>query len=137
MKKLIIFFIILFSSVLYSFSQDFNPKYYSDYSLGFDGVAVAVFIGIDGEENTSIKIEEIKNRISSLGIATTKLSKKNKWLLEQALNEWEYEKDEYYIVMCADNMYSSDCIILFVKIMGKNSIDWEGYYVEIDKFKKN
>ncbi len=137
MKKLIIFFIILFSSVLYSFSQDFNPKYYSDYSKGFDGVAVAVFIGIDGEENTSIKIEEIKNRISSLGIATTKLSKKNKWLLEQALNEWEYEKDEYYIVMCADNMYSSDCIILFVKIMGKNSIDWEGYYVEIDKFKKN
>ena len=132
-KTIITFVLLLFSTISYSFSQDFNPKYYSDYSLGFDGASVAVFVGKIDEEETNTKVEDMKNKILSISTPINKLTKKNKWLLEKAMNEWEYEKDEYYVVMCADSLYAKDCIILFVKIIGKNSIDWEGYYVQFNK----
>lgn len=141
MKKKIILIFLLFSFIsLYSFAQNTDLKYYSDWTKDFSGYAVAIYQGnlndledMDDNDFFDYVADKIGDRLEPV----KKLTKKNNWLYQQALNEWDYEKDECYIVMCADSPYSKEALIFFVIIKGKNDFSWQAYNFKLsdmDKF---
>lgn len=139
MKK---FAVTVFALLLVSFNcaaQNFEPKYYSDSSQNFSGYAAATFLGtlseleVGEEEFFEAVSEEISEEISDLE-QVSKLTKKNDWLFRQALNEWNYEKDEAYVVVCADSEYASEALTLFVVVRGKDDFAWIGYLVRESDF---
>ena len=121
LKKILTFLFCIFIFSVYSFAQNTNLKFYSDYSKDFSGYAVAVYQGT--LKDLGITEKELFNRLSETIDDTVppiqKLTKKNNWLFRQALNEYEYEKDEIYIVACVDNLYSTEGLIFIVLIKGK------------------
>lgn len=134
MKKILsILSLILFLSFS-TFAQNTNLKYYSDYTKDFSGYAVAVYQGT--LKDLGITEKEFFDRISETIDDTIppvqKLTKKNNWLFRQALNEYDYEKDEIYIVACAESLYSSEALIFLVLIKGKNDFTWQAYNLKED-----
>ena len=112
------------------FAQNTDLKYYSsildgDYDNNFEGVAAAIFLG-DSTEVDDEMIEEFKNKFPEDIRNISKLTRNNLWLCRKALNEWDYKKGEYYLVICADNAYATEVIVLLVTITGKDDFTWWG-----------
>ena len=125
-KKSFIIFLIFLLFTTKAFSQNFEMKSYSDYSKGFKGASAAIYIGNVNDEETEEKLDQFMNFMPETAKTFSKLTKNNMWLCKQALNEWDYEKDECYLVVCAESKWANDCILLIVKILGKDDFDWFG-----------
>lgn len=99
MKKIL--FALVISFVATAFAQNLDLKDYWDYDTGFKGVAAAVFVGKFNDDGFERKLDSFKEKIPDSANSISKITKNNRWLCKQALNEWEYEKDECYLVLCA------------------------------------
>jgi len=135
MKIKIFFIIIIFSINGFASAQNFDLKYYSDYTNGFRGVAMAVYIDNIGVNNLELETSELNNLMTeffedffpSTGRTIDKLSRNNYWLCQQALNEWDIEEGEVYMIICADNMFSEDILIIIAIIENSvGSFKWWG-----------
>jgi hypothetical protein len=135
MKIKILFVFFIFSINEFANAQNFDLKYYSDYTNGFRGVAVAVYLDNIGADNLGLERSELNDIIAeffeeifpSTGRTIDKLSRNNYWLCQQALNEWNTEAGEIYMIICADNMYSDDCIVIIAMIEnGRGAFSWWG-----------
>ena len=133
MRKIIyaIAFIMFFITTSI-FAQNSDLKYYSsiqdgDYNNNFSGYATALFIA-DSEDVDEQRIEDGKRKIIEVlpESQIAKLTKNNVWLYKKALNEWDYKKGEWYLVMLTNNLYSDEVIFLIVKIQSKDDFDWWG-----------
>lgn len=145
MKKI---YIICFLHLLFisnCFAQNTELKYYSDYSQDFSGYSVATYlndyldeelnIANDDEEFLEVLDEYIQSRLEENVqdvnlIPLSKLTKNNDWLFRQALNEWDYEKGEIYLVACTDSMFAKSGILLIVVIKGENDFLWRAFLAE-------
>lgn len=131
MKRLFcLFSLLLLINLANCFAQNTDFKYYSsiqdgDYNNNFKGVALAIFLGSSSNINDET-IEKFKNKFPDNIQNISKLTKNNFWLCRKALNEWDYENGEHYLVMCADNEYSTELIVLLVTITGKDEFKWWG-----------
>ena len=142
MKKI---YIICFLHLLFisnCFAQNTELKYYSDYSQDFSGYSVAIYLenyldeelNVAGEEEEFLEVldEYIQSRLEENVqdvnlIPLSKLTKNNDWLFRQALNEWDYEKGEIYLVACTDSMFAKSGILLIVVIKGENDFLWRAF----------
>lgn len=145
MKKI---YIICFLQLLFisnCFAQNTELKYYSDYSQDFSGYSVAIYLenyldeelNVAGEEEEFLEVldEYIQSRLEENVqdvnlIPLSKLTKNNDWLFRQALNEWDYEKGEIYLVACTDSMFAKSGILLIVVIKGENDFLWRAFLAE-------
>lgn len=133
-KKIFIISCLLFILTFNSFSQNTDLKYYSDYSKDFSGYSVAVYLGnlndleIGEKDFFEMISEEIDGKLQSV----SKLTKKNKWLFNKAMNEWDYEKNEVYWAMCFDSKLSTEGILLIVVVRGKDDFSWIAYSINED-----
>jgi hypothetical protein len=116
-KYIIILFILLFISLSGNiYAQNSNLKYYSSFSEGFRGYAVAMHI-------TEDQIEII-DEILTKGRAVERLTRNNLWLVRQALNEWDIEEGDLFIVFCANNLWDNDGIMVIVNIENDGTFTW-------------
>lgn len=129
-KKLFSIFCILFLVGVNSFAQNTDPKFYSDISNGFSGYSVALYLG-NLKDLDSISPDEFFERVSDKldndFSPIRKVTKNNNWLFRKAINEWEYEKNEVYVVCCADSKYSDSALVFFVVTKGKDDFKWVAY----------
>ena len=72
--------------------------------------------------------EEIDGKLQSV----SKLTKKNNWLFNKAMNESDYEKGEVYWAMCFDSKLSTQGILLVVVVRGKDNFSWIAYSIDED-----
>lgn len=130
MRKTLASFLFLSIVCLYNtFSQDGDLKLYSDYKNGFKGAAQAIFVGEDKPEIQE-KLQKFLSVLLSEDVQqVSKITKNNMWLLTQALNEWDYQKDEYYIAIVAENRWATNGLLFIVKIKGKDDFEWKGFYI--------
>ena len=127
MKKILPMFILfLFFGATTCFSQNINMKDYHDYVQGFEGTSTAVYLGDINDNEIQERLELFMSIIPETARTVTKLTKNNMWLLKQALNEWDYTKDECYLVLCAESRWANNCILLIVTIEEDNDFDWFG-----------
>ncbi len=138
MKKKIIFACFIFLTVYYSFAQNIEFKYYSDYSKGFSGYAASAYqcklkdANISGDDFFDKISEVLDEEIPPV----QKLTKKNNWLFQKSLNEWDYEAGEVYLVFCMESEYSTEALVFFVVIEEKKELRWKAYKVkEADVYK--
>lgn len=125
MKKIL--FALFFAFVATAFAQNFDLKDYWDFDTGYNGVAASIFVGNFKDDGFKEKLDAFMQKIPTSANVISKMNKRNRWLCQEALNEWEYEKDECYIVLCAESRFAHDCILLIVKIIGKDDFDWKGF----------
>ena len=115
---------------------------------GIIGVIIALLLAARKLKFSFLKITDLVASVTPIGIflgrlanfvndelskkftPATKLTKNNNWLFHKALNEWDYEKDEVYAVVCADSKYAKDGIFIFTVIMGENDFLWCAYSVK-------
>ena len=45
------------------------------------------------------------------------------------MNEWEYQKDEIYLVFLAENHYADNVIVLFAQVDAKDHYSWRAWMV--------
>lgn len=141
MKKFI-FIIFIFIVTTVCFAQNADMKHYTDYTQGFDGWAMSVYLDdlkkedVIGNENELLNYmnQEISSRTGLAPIP--KLTKNNTWLFKKALNEWDYEPGEAYMVFCADSKYSNDGILIFTIIKRKDECLWRAYPININEIDK-
>lgn len=113
------------------FAQNFDLKSYSDYSQDFSGAAAAMFLGeMDSELQSEYdsKLDLLSEQLTEV----KKLTKNNNWLLKKAMNEWEFQKGEIYLVFLAENRFSDNGIILFVQVDAKDHYIWRGWTISED-----
>lgn len=120
------------------FAQNSDLKRYFDYSQDFDGYAAAIFIGTvsDSKQDISTAEEAIalfKEKIGTNFSSVAKLTKNNKWLMEKALNEWDYEEGEIYVVVITSSLYADDGIVIFVAIDEKKNFKYCAYQLNVDE----
>lgn len=130
MKKKFLLFICSLFLTISCFAQNTDPKYYSDIYNDYSGYAVALYLGNLKElDNISPNafFEKLSDKLDKEFDPIQKVTKKNNWLFKKALNEWEYEKNEVYVVMCADSNYSTELLVFFVVINGKDDFKWKAY----------
>ena len=118
------------------FAQNWDLKYYSSLQDGdltnhYEGYALADFLG-DGTGIDTEPLDELEKLFPENIRRVTKLTKNTVWLCKKALNEWEYEQGEYYVVFCADSPHADTGLYLFVKIIGKDDFQWWGLMVTED-----
>ena len=139
MKKIIVL-VFLFLPYL-CFSQGFDLKHYYDYSQNFDGWACAEYIDtLDEDELKYSKVyleymvcEFEKKEFTILN----KITKQNTWLLQKAMNEWEYKEGEIYIVACTSSANAEEGILFFLIINEQKTFDWIALYFsesDLEKF---
>lgn len=138
MKKKIIFACFIFLTVFCSFAQNIEFKYYSDYSKGFSGYAASAYQC--NLKDANINEEDFFDKISEVLDEeippVQKLTKKNNWLFQKSLNEWDYEVGEVYLVFCMESEYSNEALVFFVVIEEKKELRWKAYKVkEADVYK--
>lgn len=132
MKKrvlLVIFITMLIGTKV--FAQNFDLKSYSDYSQGFSGAAAALFLGeMDAEfqSDYDAKLDLLSEQLTEV----KKLTKNNNWLLKKAMNEWDFQKNEIYLVFLAESRYSDNGIILFVQVDARDHYIWRGWTITED-----
>ena len=129
-KKLFSIFCILFLVGVNSFAQNTDPKFYSDISNGFSGYSVALYLGnLKDLDNISPDefFERVSDKLDNDFSPIRKVTKNNNWLFRKAINEWEYEKNEVYVVCCADSKYSDSALVFFVVTKGKDDFKWVAY----------
>lgn len=110
-----------------AFAQYFEFKDYYDYDNGNSGYAGAMYVTSLQETDIDIIDDYVKTFIPESANKISKISKKTKWLINQALGEWDYAKDEVYFVVCADSEYSTSCTFFVVTIVSKDEYIWKGY----------
>lgn len=133
-RKLIIIFSLLLTSIN-CFTQNAEPKHYLDSSKGFSGYATAIFLGNLSElDNTGAEdfFEMISDEIGDKLTAVSKLTKNNNWLFRQAMNEWDYEKDEVYLTICSESKQSSKGLLFFIIVKGEDDFSWIAYIINED-----
>lgn len=138
MKKKIIFACFIFLTVYYSFAQNIEFKYYSDYSKGFSGYAASAYQCKLKDANISgdVFFDKISEVLDEEIPPVQKLTKKNNWLFQKSLNEWDYEVGEVYLVFCMESEYSNEALVFFVVIEEKKELRWKAYKVkEADVYK--
>lgn len=132
MKKKFVFIVLL--TIVFGarvFAQNFNFNNYHDDKKGYSGFASAEYIG-NGED---IDMEILGSLLIIFDESLTtveKLSKNNEWLLEQAMNEWDYKEDEIYFASLAESQQAESAIMLFIHIDEDESFDWIGWLITED-----
>jgi hypothetical protein len=117
-KLFVAIFFILITGFLNA--QNLDLKGYYDATNGYMGMAVAIYL--DNSE-----LENIESKFSSIGRDINKLTRENYWLCWEALGEWDIEDGETYLILCADNRFSENLIIIIAKIEnGGKSFSWWG-----------
>lgn len=131
MKKRFLFIICILSFIGFkSFAQNTDFKYYSDIYNDFSGYSLAIYLGNLKElDNVSpdLFFEKISEKLDDEFSPIQKVTKKNNWLFKKAMNEWEYEKNEVYVVACAESNYSTQALVFFVVVNGKDDFRWKAY----------
>lgn len=146
MKKIYIFCFLYLLFISNCFAQNAELKFYSDYSQDFSGYSVATYLNdyLDEELNIANDDEEflevfddeyiqsfLNENIQGINLTPlSKLTKNNDWLFRQALNEWDYEKGEIYLVACTDSKFAKSGIFLIVVIKGENDFLWRAFLAE-------
>jgi len=120
MKKIKLIPILIFVFTQFCFSQDIELKNYYDVYKGFSRAAGAMYLGTTDDVSES----DLNDFWEIAGTDVPKLTKNNMWLCKKALNEWDYEADELYLVLCAESVYATKCIMIFVKITGSGEDDF-------------
>lgn len=126
-------------------------KSYRNYNYDFDGYGAAKFLGsvdLNNYKNSSlfnIGINELSNLIEekffienfSLNLSPLeKITKNDKWVLNKALEEWDYSDGDCFVAICSNRSYfqeGQEGIIGFVFIENKNSKIWRYYYAKAVK----
>lgn len=137
MKRKFLFVFIFFVLSISCFSQNSDLKYYSDIEKDYDGWALAEYV--DKLEDDYIiflnaYIEAFKALFTKINVEVLeKVSKKNLWLFQQALDEWDYKSGEIYAVFCSES-YDEDEGILFLAIVNEEDTpEWVAAYINIDQ----
>lgn len=120
-------FVLVGVQTTHLFAQELKLKYYSDFSSGYSGVAIATYI-------EKSEVQEFKNKIASDPNTRSidKLTKNNSWLAWKALGEWDYKPGETYLIMCAENQWSKNAVVLLVTISNDGkSFDYWGWVVSL------
>ena len=132
-KYLFSFLFVLFFSAG-CFAQNEDMKHYSDASMNFDGWAAAEYIGNIDELEESVSDEDmcefLVDAFSSRLEQVTKLSKNTNWLFRQAMEEWDYEPHECYVVLCTDDEYSVEGIMICVVVNEEKDFLWRAFMVD-------
>lgn len=130
MKK-ILFFVCLLLPYL-CFSQSFDLKHYSDYSQNFNGWATAEYI--DSLEKDDLKYSKAYLEFMTCEFEdkelkiVNKVTKQNTWLLQKAMDEWEYKEGEVYVAACASSADAEEGILFFIIVNAKKTFDWVAFY---------
>ena len=53
--------------------------------------------------------------------------------MEKALNEWDYEEGEIYVVVITSSLYADDGIVIFVAIDEKKNFKYCAYQLNVDE----
>ena len=146
MKKIYIFCFLYLLFISNRFAQNAELKFYSDYSQDFSGYSVATYLNdyLDEELNIANDEEEflevcddeyiqsfLNENIQGINLTPlSKVTKNNDWLFRQALNEWDYEEGEVYLVACTDSKFAKSAICLFVVINEENDFLWRAFLAE-------
>lgn len=134
-RNIVLVLSLLFLINGFIYAQNFNLKYYSSISDGYfennySGVALAQYYN-------SSEINSIEKRFETIGRNLDKLTKNNYWLCWKALNEWDIEDNETYLVIIASSLASNDCILLLVTIENSGkSFSWRGKTISMDDLKQ-
>ena len=135
MKKFLFILLLIITSTI-CFAQNTDLKYYSDPIQGFSGCSVACYLEVFSKADLAGQESEFLNflndELSKKLTPVTKLTKNNNWLFHKALNEWDYERNEVYAVICADSKYAQDGILIFAIIKGKDDFIWRAYSVNVN-----
>ena len=120
--------------------EDDNLKHYYDKQKGLEGWSNVEFIGLNSElEKQGIDFVQIANLAKQEALKAgepaitdcNELSELESFLVWSALNEYDYEEDETYIVgITTKEPETADSgLCLFVTITyGGKSFDWSGFY---------
>lgn len=133
-KKNLVCLTLPFLICTFIFAQTTDLKRYSDYDKGFSGYAVAVYQdnllnrNISDKDFYDILTEKLDPKLTPV----EKLTKRNNWLFRQAINEYDYEKGEVYIVVCGDSLSSTEALMFFVYVKGKDNFVWKAYTFKED-----
>lgn len=133
-KKILVYLTLLFLISTFIFAQTTDLKRYSDYNKNFSGYAVAIYQDnlmkrdISDKDFYEVLTEKLNPKLSTV----EKLTKKNNWLFRQAINEYDYEKGEVYIVVCGDSLSSTEALMFFVYVKGKDDFVWKAYHFNED-----
>lgn len=134
MKKYLFSFLLVLFFSAGCFAQNSQMKHYSDASMNFDGWAAAEYIGnideLDEEVSAESMCEFLVYMFSPRLEQVKKLSKNTNWLFRQAMEEWEYEPCEFYIVFCADDEYSDEGIVIFTVMNDENDFLWCAFLID-------
>src|SRR5574344_1701441 len=97
-KKFLCLLVIIVAMQVSVFAQVF--KSYSDYENGYSGSSVANYQGIRSIDEARFIHNNMKiSTNDNLAIDIHKLSKEENFLLNKALNEYDYEDGECYTVL--------------------------------------
>ena len=142
-KKYIIFSYIFIISVGLLNSQDLNLKYYSDPRNGFSGVATAFFIDnvrdIISEHTDSewgvMMNNYLDDNYGSRGRTVDRLTRNNQWLSRQALNEWDLEYGDVFVIYCGESRFAQTALVLITIIgEGEEIYRWWGRIISMADF---
>ena len=135
MKKKIIFcFDFLIILCVNMFAQTSKAKFYSNSFSGYSGYATSSYMGnlnTLGYKTNEDLMNYIEKRYSDL-TKITKLTKNITWLYHQAMNEWDYEKNEVFCVLCAESVTTSDAIMMVIIVDNENDFIWNAYLVDLN-----
>ena len=137
-------FFICFGSTL--FGQNGDLKYYVDYNNDFKGYAFAGLLK-GAEDSTTdldldflnLKEEDLHKAIfdgvdiffSSMDLAPLKrVTKNNVWLLNKAVDEWDYYPGDMFFGICADSRTAKEGIFGLVMIGEEGKKSWRYYYCQ-------
>ncbi len=119
------------------FAQNPDLKYYRDYSQDFEGYAGSVYFGKLDEiiyDVSSIDeyFEIIKENMGDTLTPVSKLTKNNAWLLKKAMNEWDYEPEEIYLVFISQSYSGKNGILVLAVVDERKSYKWIAFNYDED-----
>lgn len=139
MKKKLFSVYFIFSIVInVVFSQSFDLKYYSDYVKNYSGYAWSLYMGelFDSSDFDESELEDILMNQwfhqTENAREIKKLNKKNTWLLNNAMNEWDYQPGEYYFVVLFDSEDSETGLFIITHVTKKKNYEWSAVLVDED-----
>jgi len=120
-KRLLLIIIFLFFNGLLS-AQTFNLRHYSDFRNGFRGVATAMYI--DNIRDVDLEYADLDEMMQEFfdeifedrGRRVDRITRNNQWLARQALNEWDLEDGDIFLIVCAENRFSETVLVLIALI---------------------
>ena len=145
MKRNSIIFFFLICIAVASYGQNGDLKRYKDYIYDFEGYGAAKFLGsvdLNNYKNSSlfnIGINELSNLIEekffienfSLNLSPLeKITKNDKWVLNKALEEWDYSDGDCFVAICSNRSYfqeGQEGVIGIVFIENKGNKIWRYY----------